>query len=212
VTPAQFSAELRRAERHLSSADPVLGRFMKGRRCELERAARFHPFQALLRSITHQQLNGKAAETILGRVKDRFGQASEGGWPTPEVLAAARLPALRRVGLSRAKSLAVKDLAAKTLDGTVPPSRALHRMSDEAIVERLTQVRGIGRWTVEMMLMFWLGRLDVLPVDDFGVRKGYSTLYGHAELVKPRELAAATQHWRPYRSVGSWYLWRVLDG
>lgn len=209
MTPAQFSAELRKAERHLSRADPVLGRFMAGRRCALERASRFQPFQALLRSITHQQLNGKAAETILGRVKARFGG---GGWPTPEAIAGARLLALRRVGLSRAKALAVRDLAAKTLDGTVPPSRALHRMSDEAIVERLTLVRGVGRWTVEMMLMFWLGRLDVLPVDDFGVRKGFSTLYGHRELVTPKALAVAAEPWRPYRSVGSWYMWRVLDG
>lgn len=211
MTPAAFQAELRKAERHLSAADRVLGAFIEGRRCTLVRAPRFQPFQALLRSITHQQLNGKAAETILGRVKDRFG-APAGGWPTPEAIAGARLPALRRVGLSRAKALAVKDLAAKTLDGTVPPARALHRMSDEAIVERVTQVRGIGRWTVEMMLMFWLGRLDVLPVDDFGVRKGFSTLYGRAELVTPKALAAATEPWRPYRSVGSWYMWRVLDG
>jgi DNA-3-methyladenine glycosylase II len=127
-------------------------------------------------------------------------------------MATARMPALRACGLSTAKSLAVKDLARKALDGTVPKAAALHKLDDEAIVERLTEVRGIGRWTVEMMLMFRLGRLDVLPVDDFGVRKGFTRLAGLPAMVKPRELLAAGEPWRPYRSVAAWYLWRVVDG
>ncbi len=209
MSPDAFRAALRRAERHLAAADPVLGRHIRrSPRCDVVRPARFRPFDALLSAITHQQLNGRAAATILGRVKDRFGA---GGWPAPDVVARARLPALRACGLSRAKALALKDLAAKTLDGTVPPARALHRLPDEAVVERLTQVRGVGRWTVEMLLLFRLGRLDVLPVDDFGVRKGFTLLYGRGELVTPKALLAAGEPWRPYRSVASWYLWRVLD-
>ena len=110
-----------------------------------------------------------------------------------------------------AKALAIKDLAHKVLDGTVPNAATLRRLPDEAIIERLTQVRGIGRWSVEMLLMFRLGRLDVLPVDDFGVRKGFSQLYRHREMVKPKALLEFGERWRPYRSVAAWYMWRVLD-
>lgn len=210
MTPGDFERELRRAERHLARVDPRL-RAVVGRvgRCGLTRATRFDPFAALLSSIAHQQLHGAAAKTILERVKQRFG---EGRWPTAHVMATARLPAMRACGLSRAKALAVRDLARKALAGTVPAAAALHRLDDEAIVERLTQVRGVGRWTVEMMLMFRLGRLDVLPVDDLGVRAGYARLAGLEGPVKPRELALAGEPWRPYRSVAAWYLWRVADG
>jgi DNA-3-methyladenine glycosylase II len=204
-----FEQTLRVAERHLKAVDSTLGQVIERvGPCMLERSARFEPFSALLNSIAHQQLNGTAAQTIVRRVKERF---AEGRWPTAEVMRTARLPAMRSCGLSRAKALAIRDLATKTLDGTVPPSRALHRMDDEAIIERLIQVRGIGRWTVEMMLMFRLGRLDVLPVDDFGVRKGFTSLYGLGQLVEKDELEAHGDQWRPYRTVASWYLWRVVD-
>lgn len=205
-----FALALREAEQHLRQVDGVLGPLIdRAGPCQLERAARFEPFSALLNSIAHQQLNGTAAKTIVDRVRERF---ADGRWPTAETMAKARLPAMRACGLSRAKALAIRDLAAKTLDGTVPPARALHRMDDEAVVERLTRVRGIGPWTVQMVLMFRLGRLDVLPVDDFGVRKGFTILFGQGELVDKGSLVAHAERWRPYRSVASWYLWRVIDG
>lgn len=210
MAPDDFTERLRTAERALKKADPVLGAHIRRvGPCTLARAARFRPFEALLSSIVHQQLNGKAALTILGRVKDRVGG---GRVPTPEAVLQTRLPSLRACGLSRAKALAVRDLAAKTLDGTVPPSRALHRLGDGEIVARLTTIRGIGPWSVEMMLMFHLGRLDVMPVDDFGVRKGHARLYGLAALLAPKALLASSQPWAPYRSVAAWYFWRALDG
>lgn len=204
-----FGKLLEQAVRALAVKDPVLGAHIaKVGPCTVTRANRFKPFEALLVSILHQQLNGKAAATIVQRVKDKVGK---GRVPTPEQMARARVATLRSCGVSTAKALALKDLAAKTLDGTVPTSAELHRLDDEAIVERLTQVRGIGRWTVQMMLMFRLGRLDVMPVDDFGVRKGHALLYGHPEHFKPKALLAASDVWKPYRSVAAWYFWRVLD-
>ena len=206
-----FARQLRKAEKVLSTIDPTLGRLIaKAGPCRLEKSGHFEPFEALLTSISHQQLTGKAAETILGRLKAKYAEG-ERDWPTPERLLAARLPSIRACGFSGNKALAIKDLAAKTLDGTVPTAKELHELDEATIIERLIEVRGIGRWTVEMMLMFRLGRLDVLPVDDFGVRKGYSQWYGRKEMVKPRELMALGEAWKPYRSVASWYLWRVLD-
>jgi 3-methyladenine DNA glycosylase/8-oxoguanine DNA glycosylase len=204
-----FARTLGAAERHLKKVDATLApHIARVGPCQLERAQQFKPFDALLNSIVHQQLNGTAAQTIVGRVRTRF---ADGKWPTPQVMAKARMPSLRACGLSTAKALAIRDLAHKTLDGTVPTARVLHGLPDEAIIERLTQVRGIGPWTVQMMLMFRLGRLDVLPVDDYGVRKGFTQLYGHGELVGKQALATHAEAWRPYRAVASWYLWRVLD-
>lgn len=204
-----FDQRLREAERALVEADRRFASIVRrAGPCRLERSKHFRPFDALLTSITHQQLSGKAAATILGRVKERLAQ---GRFPSPEQVLAARLPTLRACGLSRAKALAVKDLAAKTLDGTVPTARALHGLSDDEIITRLTMVRGIGRWTVEMVLMFRLGRLDVMPVDDLGVRKGYSVLAKLPAVVAPKALLAESERWRPHRTVASWYLWRVLD-
>lgn len=212
MNAAAFRKTLRRAERELKKGDRTLARLIeRAAPCTLELEEHFEPFEALLSAIAHQQLNGKAAQTILGRVKQRFaGDADR--WPTAASIAQARMPSLRACGLSRAKALASKDLAKKALDGTVPNARALHAMGDDEIVERLTRVRGIGRWTVEMMLMFRMGRLDVLPVDDYGVRKGFTRLYRHDELVTPKALLAYGERWRPYRSVASWFMWRVLDG
>ncbi len=166
------------------------------------------PFQALLRSIVYQQLSGKAAETIHGRVVevlDKYGGVK------PEHLLTAPEAELRAAGLSRAKTLAVKDLAAKAVDGTVPSLARLRKMSDDEIIDHLVQVRGVGRWTVEMLLMFRLGRPDVLPVSDLGVRKGFMLLYGTKSLPSPSELIDRGERWRPYRSVASWYLWRACE-
>jgi DNA-3-methyladenine glycosylase II len=163
-------------------------------------------FQSLLRSIVYQQLSGKAAGTIHGRVEALFD-----GAPEPAGLLALSEDELRGAGLSRNKLLAVRDLAEKTLDGTVPPLDELEALDDEAIIQRLVQVRGIGRWTVEMLLMFRLRRPDVLPVDDLGVRKGFMLTYGLDELPKPALLRERAEHWRPYRSVASWYMWRAVE-
>ena len=166
------------------------------------------PLDALARSITYQQLSGKAAGTIFGRVQKLFPRRK---WFSAKLILATPDETFRGAGLSRAKTAAIKDLAAKTLDGTVPKHAALARMSDEEIIARLTSVRGIGRWTVEMLLLFHLGRLDVWPVDDLGVRKGYALTYRKKMAPTPKELLAIGEKWRPYRSVAAWYFWRALD-
>lgn len=164
------------------------------------------PYEALAESIVYQQLSGRAAATIFGRVEALGG----GRFPAPAELLALPEERLRGAGLSRAKTAAVRDLAARTLDGTVPPLRELRRLDDDAIVERLTTVRGVGRWTVEMLLLFRLGRGDVWPVDDLGVRKGFERVIGRS--FTPKELLARGEQWRPWRSVVAWYCWRMLDG
>jgi len=166
------------------------------------------PFVALMRSIVYQQLSGKAAGTIWGRVLD----ACPGeGLPKPDVVLSIDYEILRAAGLSNNKALAVHDLAEKVLSGVVPDRRKLNRMEDEAIIERLIEVRGIGRWTVEMMLMSHLGRPDVFPVGDLGVRKGIAATYGLDEPPEGELLEVYGDRWRPYRSVGSWYMWRALE-
>jgi 3-methyladenine DNA glycosylase/8-oxoguanine DNA glycosylase len=142
-----------------------------------------------------------------GRIKTRHGEAA--AFPTPEQVLAATPEHLRSAGLSQAKMLAIRDLAAKALDGTVPTVREAHKLGDDALVERLTAVRGIGRWTVEMLLIFRLGRPDVLAVDDYGIRKGYAKMHHLDELPKPKELQALGEKWRPHRSVACWYMWRA---
>ena len=204
-----FRRSLRKAEKHLAATDAALARVIaRVGPAQLELSPGFDPFHALVRSICHQQLHGKAAETILGRVNTRFG---DGQGADLKTVHRARIDSLRKCGLSMAKALAVKDLAAKCLDGTVPPLETLEKMSDDEIVERVSQVRGIGRWTVEMMLMFRMGRLDVWPVDDFGVRKGFTLLRGLDAPITPKLLLPLGESWRPYRSVASWYLWRVAE-
>jgi methylated-DNA-[protein]-cysteine S-methyltransferase len=166
------------------------------------------PFERLVKSIAYQQLTGRAAATILRRLKDRTG----GRIPTPVELRAAPDDALRAAGLSRPKIAALRDLAQKTLDGVVPTRRELRAMSDDAVVERLVQVRGIGRWSVEMLLIFGLGRPDVFPADDYGVRKGLALLRGSAGgAPTPKEAAAQADRWRPFRTMASWYLWRLAE-
>jgi DNA-3-methyladenine glycosylase II len=205
-----FSRSLRKAEKFLAANDAGLSRVIaRVGPAQLELSDDFDPFHALVRSICHQQLHGKAAETILGRVNTRFGDGQQADL---KKVHRARIDTMRKCGLSLAKSLAIKDLAAKCLDGTVPSVKALNAMPDDQIVERVTQVRGIGRWTVEMMLMFRMGRLDVFPVDDFGVRKGFTLLRQLDAPITPKLLMPLGEIWKPYRSVASWYLWRVADG
>jgi DNA-3-methyladenine glycosylase II len=196
------------AVRHLSSVDRKLAALIERVGPFKMQLRRMHnPFEALSRNIIYQQLHGNAAAAIHGRVMALFGTKRL----RPQDILDAPEERLRGAGLSRAKQAALKDLAAKTLDGTVPTLARLRRMGDEEIIERLTEVRGIGRWTVEMLLIFRLGRPDVLPVDDYAVRKGFSLVYGARELPKPRELLHYGERWRPFRSVASWYMWRVHE-
>jgi DNA-3-methyladenine glycosylase II len=195
--------------RHLSR-DPVMRGLMRAAGpCELRPRRGVTPYQSLVSAIAHQQLTGSAARTILGRFFALYGE--QGRHPEPELLLATDDAALRAVGFSRAKVASLKDIAARTLDGTIPPRRTLSRLPDEEVVARLVQVRGVGRWTVEMFLMFTLGRPDVLPVDDYGVRSGFRLAYGLAELPRPRELAEFGLRWAPCRSTAAWYLWRAVD-
>ena len=203
--------------RELAAADAKLGRLIA--RCgpfAMRLASAQSPFEALVESIVYQQLHGKAAATIHRRLLEGFGS----GHPSPQQLLDAPNQQLRAAGLSANKSLALRDLAAKTLDGTVPAMARIRRMGDQAIIDHLTQVRGIGRWTVEMMLIFRLGRPDVLPLTDYGIRKGFAlTFMGVKTKQKitpdllPDKDAMLRRGilWEPWRSVASWYLWRACE-
>jgi len=194
---------------HLRTVDAVLGKLIvRVGPCTLAPKSRRSPYESLVRSVVYQQLNGNAASTILGRVKKLFPHRR---FPRPEDFISASDAQLRSAGLSRAKTAAIKDIAAKTIDGTVPNSRAIVEMSNEQIIDRLTTLRGVGPWTVEMLLIFTLGRHDVLPVTDYGVRKGFALTYGWKELPTPKELLEFGQRWSPYRSTAAWYFWRALD-
>jgi DNA-3-methyladenine glycosylase II len=164
------------------------------------------PYRALVRAVVFQQLSGKAAATIHGRVLALFADKDH---PDPQDILGASDETLRSAGLSRQKIAALRDISQKRLDGVIPEARALHKLSDEEIIERLTAARGVGRWTVEMYLMFTLGRPDVLPVDDLGVRKGAEKLYRRT--FTPKELAAYGERWTPHRSAAAWHLWRIAD-
>jgi DNA-3-methyladenine glycosylase II len=203
-----FCYDPQEAIRHLASADATLAKLMELAGPFAMEIRRLHdPFEALARNIIYQQLHGRAAATIHARVLALSGKSKL----RPEDILSAPEEELRGAGLSGAKLAALKDLAARTLDGTVPTLARLRRMGDEEIVERLTGVRGIGRWTVEMLLMFRLGRPDVLPVGDFAVRKGFALAYGLEASPKPKELEQYGERWRPFRSVASWYMWRAAE-
>lgn len=166
-------------------------------------------FAALAQSVVYQQLHGKAAATIFERLCQLFPRPSAG--PTAAGLVELDDATLRSAGLSRNKTLALRDLAARTLAKEIPTIKQAAKLDNETLITQLTAVRGIGRWTVEMLLMFRLGRPDVLPVDDFGVRKGYMLTFGKKEMPTPRELARYGERWAPYRTVASWYMWRAAD-
>jgi DNA-3-methyladenine glycosylase II len=202
-------AELAAFKRRLARVDPVLAGLMRaaGKFTHVPNAEHT-PFHALARAIAHQQLNGTAAESIFGRFCRLYSGAA---LLEAELVLNTPDEKLRAVGLSFAKIAGIKDLAQKTIDGTVPPQEILHTLADEEIIERITQVRGIGRWTVEMLLMFRLGRPDILPVDDFGVRNGFRLAYGLRGMPTTRALAEYGARWAPYRSVAAWYLWRAVD-
>jgi 3-methyladenine DNA glycosylase/8-oxoguanine DNA glycosylase len=195
------------AVEHVRLSDPVLARVIDEIgpfRMQLRPAPSV--FAALAEAIAYQQLNGKAAAAIFARVCALFPR----GAPTPEAMLRATEEQLRGAGLSRTKLLSLRDLAQRAADGRLPALAEINGMPDETIVERLSEVRGIGRWTAEMLLVFRLGRPDVLPADDYGVRKGFAIAY-ERELPSPKELAAYGERWKPYRTAASWYLWRVVE-
>lgn len=193
---------------HLRAADPKLALVIdRARPCDLAPKKLASLFEVLLGAIVYQQLNGKAAAAILARVQTHFPANK----PEPHALLALADEPLRAAGLSRNKLASLRDLAAKTVDGTVPTPTAARKLSDEELLARLTAVRGIGPWTVHMLLMFDLGRPDVLPTGDFGVREGFRKLHRKRRQPTPAELAKYARRWAPYRSVAAWYLWRVHE-
>ncbi len=197
------------AERALGRADPVMRRLISELGpCTLRRARGIVPYQVLVRAVAHQQLHGAAAEKILGRLAALTSSAP--GFPDPGELLALPEGALRGVGFSTAKALSLRDIAAQTIAGVIPTARALARLDDEEAIERLTTVRGIGRWTGEILLLR-MGRPDMLPADDFGLRSGFRAAYRRRELPTPRKLRTFAERWRPHRSVASWYLWQAAN-
>jgi len=197
------------ALKHLSAVDPVMRRLIAEHgMCKLKHEPWRSPFQSLVQAVAHQQLNGTAADTILTRFKNLFPRRR---FPKPEDLAKVTDEQIRACGFSFAKIAAIRDIAAKTLDGTIPSSRQFEKLGDGEIIERLTGARGVGRWTVEMLLIFQLGRKDVLPVDDFGVRNGFRLAYKKREMPKPKELLKFGQCWRPHGTTAAWYLWQAAN-
>jgi len=197
------------ALKHLATADPVMARLIREvGPCKLAHEPWRSPFQSLVQAVAHQQLNGTAAETILTRFKKLFPKRR---FPKPEDLANVTDEQIRACGFSFAKIAAIRDIAAKTLDGTIPSSRQIEKLADEEIIQRLTEARGVGRWTVEMLLIFQLGRKDVLPVDDFGVRTGFRVAYQKREMPKPKALLAFGKKWRPHATTAAWYLWQAAN-
>jgi DNA-3-methyladenine glycosylase II len=230
-SPRPPSYDYNLACRELAAADPKLGKLIhRAGPFTLRVASTQSPFESLVQSIIYQQLHGKAAATIHRRLLESFTEPGTpptpvslvwaGSHPTPQHLLDCPNEQLRAAGLSHNKTLALRDLAAKTIDGTVPTLARIRRMSDDDIVDHLTQVRGIGVWTVHMMLIFHLGRPDVLPTGDYGVRKGFALTFGKlkpADKVTPADLPTAAEmerrakKWHPWCSVASWYLWRACD-
>src|SRR2546427_1293456 len=193
----------------LAAKDPPLAPLIKDtQEFRIETDGSDSPYEILLEAIAYQSISGKAAATIFGRVK---ALGANGRAPTPDEMLKLRKSALRKAGLSGAKVLAMKDLAKKTITGIVPSLEEAQKLSDEELVERLVSVRGIGAWTVEMFLIFRLGRPDVLPIHDLGVKKGWTVTYGKKHMPKPKELLAFGERWRPYRTVASWYMWRAFE-
>jgi 3-methyladenine DNA glycosylase/8-oxoguanine DNA glycosylase len=198
----------RRAVEHLSAACPALGRFIDG--CgplRLKVSADDGVFGALSRAIVYQQLSGRAAATIYGRFADLF----EDGRPVPAGVLHLDFEELRGAGLSRGKALAIRDLAERSLDGSLASRRRLGRLDDAGVIENLCRVRGIGPWTAQMFLIFNLGRPDVMPASDLGVQKGVRAVYGLDALPSPDEVLDRTRHLAPFRSAASWYFWRAAE-
>jgi DNA-3-methyladenine glycosylase II len=207
---AEFGFDPKKAIRHLKKADPDLARVIAAAG---PFAMQLHPaksvFAALARAIVYQQLSNKAAATIFGRLCAHFPRGPAG--LAPECLLALSDAKIRTCGISRAKLKSLRDLASRSASGEVPTLARTRRMPDAEIIERLVAVHGIGRWSAEMFLMFFLGRPDVLPVDDYSLRKAYAKAFGKRKLPSPEALEKHGEKWRPYRTVASWYLWSTLN-
>ena len=198
-----------RAMRELSQADPALAALIRSvGPCELGLRRRGRYFPALVEAIIYQQLTGKAAARILARFRALYPR---GGFPTPATVARSPARKLRTAGLSPQKISYLHDLSQRLADGSFP-LRRISAMDDEEVIRRLTEIKGIGRWTAEMFLIFTLGRPDVFPATDLGIRKAVQRLYAQPALLPPRELAQLAERWMPYRSVAAWYLWASVDG
>ncbi len=196
------------AEAHLSKRCAVMRRLIKAHGpCELKPQLR-SPYEALISAVAHQQLHANAAEAILRRFKALFPKTR---FPKPADVIAASDEALRGCGFSTGKMLAIRDIAAKTLSGQIPTRAVAVKLTDDELITRLVEVRGVGRWTVEMLLIFTLGRLDVFPSDDFGVRNGWRVAEKLPEMPKPKEFRLLAERWGPYRTLAAWYLWRAAD-
>src|SRR6266487_6464167 len=196
-------------EEHLAATDPRMAKLVaRSLRYNVNPERLIRPFDALAESIAYQQLSGKAAATIWKRVRGIFPKRK---FLDPKLVLEMPDEKFRAAGLSRSKVAALKDLAAKTIEGTVPTGRAMAKMTDDEIIERLIQVRGIGRWTAEMLLLFDLGRPDVWPVHDYGVRKGFAKIFGKRKLPTPKQMDKHGRKFQPYRSALAWYCWRALD-
>jgi DNA-3-methyladenine glycosylase II len=196
--------------KHLAAVDPVMAQLIeKLGPCKLDHEPWRPPFQSLVQAVAHQQLHGTAANTILTRFKKLFPGRK---FPHPKDLASVTDEQIRACGFSYNKIKAIRDIAEKTLSGIIPTSKEIVKLPDEEIIERLTEVRGVGRWTVEMLLIFQMGRTDVLPVDDFGVRNGFRIAYKKRAMPKPKDLLKFGERWRPYATTAAWYLWRAADG
>lgn len=206
-TPMEFPHQ---ATAHLASLDEDWKRHIAGiGPCQLRLRQAREPYEALVRAIAYQQLHAKAGDAILARLLALYPDAA---FPSPEQLLATEPTQQRTCGFSATKLTAIRGIAQAALDGVIPTYVQALALSDEVLIERLTVLRGVGRWTVEMLLIFSLGRLDVLPVDDYGVREGYRRLKGWAAAPTPRQMTEIGQPWRPYRTVAAWYLWRVPKG
>ena len=203
MTPVDSKAAIK----HLAQSDPRMAALIaRSRPYDPKPSVLVRPFDALAESIAYQQLSGKAAATIWGRVRALYPKRK---WLDPKQVLATPDEQLRACGLSRNKTIALKDLAAKAIEGVVPSGARLAKLDDEEIIQRLTAVRGIVRWTVEMLLLFELGRPDVWPVNDLGVQKGYARTFGKRKLPTPKQLQRFGERWKPYRSAAAWYFWRA---
>lgn len=197
------------AQDHLIAAAPVFADLIaRVGPCTLVPFQQREPYEALVRAIAHQQLHGRAAEAILARFMACFPDQP---FPPPDQVLAADDATLRHCGFSASKIAAIRDIAARRLDNTIPSRDAAMSMDDSALIEHLTRLRGVGRWTVEMLLIFTLGRPDILPVDDFGVREGWRLINHLDQQPRPRALANIGAAWAPFRSTAAWYLWRAAD-
>lgn len=193
---------------HLSASHAVFGPLIARVGPPVRQVERREPYEALVRSIAHQQLHGNAARAILARFAALFPGE---GFPAPDAVMAAKDGALRACGFSASKIAAIRDICAHRIAGVVPSAEEAAGLDDEALIARLVPIRGVGRWTVEMVLISALDRPDVLPIDDFGVREGWRLLNKLDAQPKPKELAAIGACWAPFRSTAAWYLWRASD-